>query len=455
MKKPLPIFITGAVLTAAVLIAVTWPRWHGGRTAIQSARQALAPASPAATARREPARTKPAGASPATAKRTVPPRTETHGKTSLPAFDVVRVQEDGSAVMAGRAAPGASIEALLDSKVLGRTRADAHGEWALVPDAPLPVGNHQLAIRALPGAKAGGKPAMSRQTVTLNIPGKGRKPLILLSEPSRPTRILQKPPVKVTGAPPSAAKSAGTPPQAARPLPRMASTPPSASGQARPVKGPAKRLAAPARLALQTVDYDENGDIFFTGRAAPGQTLRLYADNRLLGDVRVSGSGTWQWRGKAEITAGVHHLRVDRMTSGGKVAERIELPFIRAPREKLAAAGAGHAADSTRARALAAPPAGQAGQAGKEPAAGTPARATPGPGRVIIQPGNNLWSIARAIYGKGIRYTTIYEANKDQIRDPDLIYPGQVFTTPDVSSPLRTHPKRTGPLAGGAGKATR
>jgi len=52
------------------------------------------------------------------------------------------------------------------------------------------------------------------------------------------------------------------------------------------------------------------------------------------------------------------------------------------------------------------------------------------PSRVIIQPGDNLWTIARHIYGRGIQYTIIYEANRDQIRDPDLIYPGQVFATP-------------------------
>ena len=49
---------------------------------------------------------------------------------------------------------------------------------------------------------------------------------------------------------------------------------------------------------------------------------------------------------------------------------------------------------------------------------------------VIIQPGDYLWRIARERYGSGIQYTLIYEANKDQIRDPDLIYPGQIFEVP-------------------------
>ena len=49
--------------------------------------------------------------------------------------------------------------------------------------------------------------------------------------------------------------------------------------------------------------------------------------------------------------------------------------------------------------------------------------------RVVIR-GDNLWQISRVTYGHGIRYTVIYKANRDQIRDPDLIYPGQIFVLP-------------------------
>ena len=51
-------------------------------------------------------------------------------------------------------------------------------------------------------------------------------------------------------------------------------------------------------------------------------------------------------------------------------------------------------------------------------------------GKVVVQPGNSLWRIARRAYGSGAQYTVIYEANVDQIRDPDLIYPGQIFEVP-------------------------
>ena len=52
---------------------------------------------------------------------------------------------------------------------------------------------------------------------------------------------------------------------------------------------------------------------------------------------------------------------------------------------------------------------------------------------LVVQPGNSLWRIARQSYGAGGRYALIYSANRDRIGDPDLIYPGQVFTLPEAN----------------------
>ncbi|HKQ94631.1 MAG TPA: LysM peptidoglycan-binding domain-containing protein, partial [Aestuariivirgaceae bacterium] len=90
------------------------------------------------------------------------------------------------------------------------------------------------------------------------------------------------------------------------------------------------------------------------------------------------------------------------------------------------------------------------------PAEETVASSTPGTrnGRVVIQPGNNLWRISRVIYGQGVRYTIIYQANKDQIRNPHLIYPGQIFATPGVSPPERIDPTQRTPLESETGSTT-
>jgi nucleoid-associated protein YgaU len=86
-------------------------------------------------------------------------------------------------------------------------------------------------------------------------------------------------------------------------------------------------------------------------------------------------------------------------------------------------------APETEAELAAAPPA-------DEEIAAAPVEETMSPaleradGAVIIRRGDNLWHISRRVYGHGIRFSTIYLANQDQIRNPDLIWPGQVFNVP-------------------------
>ncbi|MDB5560397.1 MAG: xkdP, partial [Enterovirga sp.] len=55
----------------------------------------------------------------------------------------------------------------------------------------------------------------------------------------------------------------------------------------------------------------------------------------------------------------------------------------------------------------------------------------------IVARGDNLWSISKRTYGRGLRYTVIYGANTPQIRDPNLIYPGQVFVLPADTAQTR------------------
>jgi nucleoid-associated protein YgaU len=91
-------------------------------------------------------------------------------------------------------------------------------------------------------------------------------------------------------------------------------------------------------------------------------------------------------------------------------------------------------------------PSGQTGNAASTPQAWV-AAVRPRIGRIVIQPGNNLWNISRVIYGRGNRYTVIYKANKSLIRNPRLIYPGQIFATPGSLPPLSINPAWRKPLA--------
>lgn len=142
-------------------------------------------------------------------------------------------------------------------------------------------------------------------------------------------------------------------------------------------------------LSLDIIDYDENGALVIGGRAPTGANIQVYIDNQPVGGVIADANGRWQVKPEKPVASGLHTLRVDQVAPpDARVIARVETPFSRA------------------------------------------AFAEAAPGSIVVQPGNSLWRIARRTYGHGIRYTLIFEANKDQIRDPDLIYPGQVFTLP-------------------------
>ena len=178
---------------------------------------------------------------------------------------------------------------------------------------------------------------------------------------------------------------------------------------------PTKVIEAPkpatGSVALDAVDYDAAGNIIFSGRAKADDAIRLYVDNALAGEAKADPQGKWVFKGQATVPAGTHNLRADEVAADGSVTSRVELPFMREEAAKVAAA------TSTPTQATPTPTTPQVAEA-------------PQPKRITIQPGNNLWKLSREIYGAGKSYTVIFEANKDQIRNPSLIYPGQIITAP-------------------------
>jgi nucleoid-associated protein YgaU len=338
----------------------------------------------------------------------------------VPTFDTVHIQKTGEAVIAGRAEAGADVVVKLDGKEIGRTTANADGAFVVVPDQPLPAGSGALTIEAL--GKGESTPIVSEQSVAVIVPaGQPAEALVAVVSPNAPTRILQKP--------------------EPQPEPAAASSDPAAK---------------PATLvSIDAVDYDTNGNIVFSGKGDPGNTARIYVDNAMVGDAAVGGDGRWSFSGTASIAPGNHTLRVDGLDGEGKVVNRVEVPFFREDQNKVAEAAP---AETTVAQTEPPPAAPADEQAASQPAAEAPsaeapatpdtaAPAKPKQGRVVIQPGNNLWHISRVLYGSGAKYTMLYEANKDQIRDPNRIYPGQVFNTPEVAPKAETiDPKRREPL---------
>ena len=150
-----------------------------------------------------------------------------------------------------------------------------------------------------------------------------------------------------------------------------------------------KEGEVPPALLLDQVDYDEKGNLILKGKVRPVAQIFAYIDNKLVGVHEGNEQGEWTIRPNQPIAVGKRILRLDRIENN-IVTDRLEQPITRMAPTELS----------------------------KDE-------------QIIVQPGNSLWRIARRVYGDGLRYTIIYEANKNQIRDPDLIYPGQVFALPD------------------------
>lgn len=156
-------------------------------------------------------------------------------------------------------------------------------------------------------------------------------------------------------------------------------------------------------ISLDTIGYSEEGQVRLTGRAQGGSVVRIYLNNQAVSDLSADEQG--RWRGEIpNIDPGVYTLRLDELDTSGAVLSRLETPFKREAPEILRPAVEPEplvSADAPRIRA------------------------------VTVQKGDTLWAISRERYGDGVLYVKVFEANRQSIRDPDLIYPGQVFSIPD------------------------
>ncbi|MEE8274275.1 MAG: LysM peptidoglycan-binding domain-containing protein [Alphaproteobacteria bacterium] len=274
-----------------------------------------------------------------------------------PTFDIVRVSPEGMAIIAGRAEPGADITVREGETVVAVTKADERGEWVVLPEKPLEPGTRQLGLSE---RTAAGETIESESVVVLAIP-----------ERDEETRAAQGDEALVVL------------------LPR------GSGGESRVMQEPdaGVGIKGPENLSLDTIDYDDEGNVVLGGRGTEGSEIVVYLDDQFIGRAEVGDKSDWRVTPEEALPLGTHRLRIDQIDEAGKVVARVETLFARA---SLRLPGAGESV-------------------------------------VVVQPGNSLWRIARRVYGGGIKYVVIYEANNDQIRDPDLIYPGQIFLLPELN----------------------
>jgi nucleoid-associated protein YgaU len=351
-----------------------------------------------------------------------------------PTFDTVRIEADGTALIAGHSLPGVVIQILLGNEVVAETVADGGGNF--VAFLNVPPGSEPRVLSLV--ARVGETEIASAQTI---IVAPVDEPVVVAA--SEPAQVETAPAVEPAATPVTTEtdQPASTEPTTAEAVavetaPTQTASEPAAveanateaapettSEPAQTPEAPAAETAPPVLLAdesgvkviqsggqadpevaeavaLDTITYDSDGNVVLAGRAQANDSVQIYLDNISIASASVSPEGDWKTT-LPEVESGVYTLRVDEVSQDGQVVSRIETPFKREEAEKVAEVLQEETANPDFQVAMR-----------------------------TVQPGNTLWAIARERYGEGIMYVLVYEANRDRIRNPDLIYPGQVFVLP-------------------------
>jgi nucleoid-associated protein YgaU len=302
----------------------------------------------------------------------------------VPAFDIARIEPTGEAVIAGRATPGAMVELLRNGELHDRAVADQSGQFVMVPPR-LPSGTYDLTMRS---KQPDGKQVTSKQSVAVAIePRSTDQPVVALMTPDKPTVVLSQP---------------------AAPKPMAGA------------------------VVVEAVEFEPGGKFHASGSARPGAALRLYLNDTFVASVTAGADGRFAVTINEGVAPGRYRVRLDEVESNsGAVRARAEVPF-NVPDTVVTASVPAQDTASKRPDIVAAQqPQLAAAVANVLPDGGSPSTVVvPKIATTTVARGDSLWRISRLSYGAGTRYAFIYKANREQIRNPNLIYPGQIFVLP-------------------------
>ncbi len=218
-----------------------------------------------------------------------------------PQFDIVRVEPNGEAVIAGRSEPGSVVVLLDGEEEIGRVTADETGAWVIIVARPLSPGDHQLGLRA----------EMPDGSVQLS------ETLVIVSVPEPTLEV--------------ASGEAGQERQvAAETAPLAVETQREGLSASRVLQQPEDAGLRDQTLLLNAVDYDADGFVVVSGRSQPGARVVVYLDEEPLGSVVADANGHWQLAPDTPVASGLHRLRVDQVGDSGDVLARVATLFSRA-----------------------------------------------------------------------------------------------------------------------------
>ncbi len=421
--------------------------------------------------------------------------TQAPGAVAPPKFDVVRVEPTGDAVVAGHTAPDTKVAVIANGKVIAEGKSDAAGQFVLLPPA-LPPGEHSLALQITPPSGQA-VTSDQNVAVSVPQKGKGDV-MVALAEPGKATVLLADPTAKAPGLNASAPTSAPAKPQTGAATPNAAAPPADTKAAAAPAKPDviiktaeivepggffATGIAAPQALLRLYLNGSHLADMKagLDGQWAVKVGKGLVPGRYAVRADQIDAKGGVVARAEVPFDYTPAAKPKEAVAQASPPApERSPKPAINASPAEPSSIAAPAAQSSLPAKApdrqasndmskQAAPIGGNPNNASAESpgrvtafslqsakpdaaelnqdqtkteTASTPAPAASEPATVTVpeiqtttvEKGNNLWRISRETLGFGKRYTEIYAANSAQIRDPKLIYPGQIFVIPSQTN---------------------
>lgn len=238
----------------------------------------------------------------------------------LPAFDILRVEKDGSTVIAGRAAPGSEVAVMDGDQAIGSAKAGDGGDFVVVLDKPLTAGDHTLVLRAVEANK---EAVQSQEVATVSVPAdKTGELLAMVTKPGEVSRILTKPEEETAAKMQPSAGAASQKPDSQKPDAQNAAA-------VQPGTSPAADAAQSVEIRIDAVEL-EGDKMFVAGTSKPNTQVQVYADDKLLDSAVSAADGHFVAEGNMPLKTGNHIVRADVMDStGSKVVLRASVPFNR------------------------------------------------------------------------------------------------------------------------------
>jgi nucleoid-associated protein YgaU len=321
-------------------------------------------------------------------------------------IDLARVKPDGAAVFAGTAAPNTKIRIFEGDILLGETIANANGEWVIVLEKSLAAGQHLISVAM---ERSDGTTEMADRSLAVEIyQDTETKPLVaLLPETATEVPVLIQSPDDVDKAKLAATASEATASEATAseataseaivvdPAKADAAMPETAA--AAPGKAQANsQIAASqiAALAPSAIVWRDASRILISGTSRGGVRVAVNDAKGQFGEALVLADGAWQVAGSLDMDIAVNQLRFALFDDANQIIARYDLPV--------------------KARDL--------------------AKGQDGSPLIVVNKGDMLWRIAYHQLGEGVKYVDIVRRNQQDITDPDLIYPKQIFAVPQSSA---------------------